>query len=249
MRGRFSAIGNLVALCVLILVSWQALYWVAGDIAMRSPAQTLAYSVDLLGQEAFWVHASETGKAFALALTLAIAGGLAIGLTLGLSRLASEVFEPMLVAVYSIPKITLYPILLLAFGLGLSAKVAFGTLHGIIPIALFTINGVRNVKPVLLKSARTLGLSPFATIREVVLPAALPEIVTGLRIGFSLTIIGTLLAEMFASQRGLGFLLMNAIGLHNVDRIMALTFGLVVFAGTAGVILLAIDRKLHHRSN
>ena len=75
------------------------------------------------------------------ALALAIAGGLAIGLTLGLSRLASEVFEPMLVAIYSIPKITLYPILLLAFGLGISAKVAFGTLHGIIPIALFTING------------------------------------------------------------------------------------------------------------
>jgi len=249
MRDRLSTFSNLIALCVLIFVSWQALYWIAGDIAMRSPAQTLRYTVDLLGQEAFWVHASETGKAFALALALAVAGGLAIGLTLGLSRLASEVFEPMLVALYSIPKITLYPILLLAFGLGLSAKVAFGTLHGIIPIALFTINGVRNVKPVLLKSARTLGLSQFATIREVVLPAALPEIVTGLRIGFSLTIIGTLLAEMFASQRGLGFLLMNAIGLHNVDRIMALTFGLVVFAGTAGVILLAIDRKLHHRSN
>jgi NitT/TauT family transport system permease protein len=53
---------------------------------------------------------------------------------------------------------------------------------------------------------------------------------------------------MFASQRGLGFLLMNAIGLHNVDLIMALTFGLVVFAATAGVILLAIDRRLHHRA-
>ena len=195
------------------------------------------------------MHAAETGKAFAFALALAIAGGLAIGFTLGLSRLASEVFEPMLVAIYSIPKITLYPILLLAFGLGISAKVAFGTLHGIIPIALFTINGVRNVKPVLLKSARTLGLSPFATIREIVLPAALPEIVTGLRVGFSLTMIGTLLGEMFASQRGLGFMLMNAIGLHNVDLIMALTFGLVVFAATAGIILLAIDRRLHHRAS
>ena len=105
---------------------------------------------------------------------------------------------------------------------------------------------MRNVKPVLLKSAYTLGLSRFATIREIVLPAALPEIVTGLRVGFSLTMIGTLLGEMFASQRGLGFMLMNAIGLHNVDLIMALTFGLVVFAGTAGIILLAIDRRLHH---
>ena len=247
--GGLSATGNLVALCLLIFVSWELLYLIAGDIAMRSPAETLAYSAKLLRQDTFWVHIAETGKAFAFALALAIAGGLAIGFTLELSRLASEVFEPMLVAIYSIPKITLYPILLLAFGLGISAKVAFGTLHGIIPIALFTINGVRNVKPVLIKSARTLGLSPFATVREIVLPAALPEIVTGLRVGFSLTMIGTLLGEMFASQRGLGFMLMNAIGLHNVDLIMALTFGLVVFAATAGIILLAIDRRLHHRSN
>ena len=248
MRGRFSAIGNIIALCVLMFASWQALYWIAGDIAMRSPAETFAYSVKLAGQASFWVHAAETGKAFGMALALAVAGGLAIGFILGLNRLASEVFEPMLVAIYSIPKITLYPILLLAFGLGLSAKVAFGTIHGIIPIALFTLNGVRNVKPVLLKSARTLGLSPFATVREIVFPAALPEIVTGLRVGFSLTMIGTLLGEMFASQRGLGFLLMNGIGLHNVDLIMALTFGLVVFAGSAGIILLAIDRRLHDRS-
>jgi NitT/TauT family transport system permease protein len=247
--GRFSTLVNLVALCVLVFAAWQALYLFIGDVALRSPLQTLAYSAKLVSQDSFWPHLRETGFAFLLALAFAIAGGLAIGLTLGLSRLASDVFEPMLVAVYAIPKITLYPILLLAFGLGLSAKVAFGTIHGIIPIALFTINGVRNVKPVLLKSARTLGLSRFATIREIVLPAALPEIVTGLRVGFSLTIIGTLLGEMFASQRGLGFLLMNAIGLHNVDLIMALTFGLVAFAGAAGIILLAIDRRLHHRAD
>ena len=58
----------------------------------------------------------------------------------------------MLVALYSIPKITLYPILLLAFGLGMSAKVAFGAIHGIIPVALFTLNAVRNIKPILLKT-------------------------------------------------------------------------------------------------
>ena len=78
----------------------------------------------------------------------------------------------------------------------------------------------------------------------VLLPAALPEIFAGLRIGFSLTLIGTLLGEMFASQRGIGFLLMNAIGLHNVDLIMALTFLLSLFAGTASLILLAIDRRM-----
>ena len=68
-------------------------------------------------------------------------------------------FEPVLVALYPIPKVTLYPIVLLAFGLGMPAKIAYGAIHGFVPIALFTINGVRNVRPVFLKTARVLGLT------------------------------------------------------------------------------------------
>ena len=79
---------------------------------------------------------------------------------------------------------------------------------------------------------------------RVLLPAAIPEIFTGIRIGFSLTLIGTLLGEMFASQRGLGYLLIQAIGLHNVHLIMALTLLLVVIAVTASAVLLAVDRRL-----
>jgi NitT/TauT family transport system permease protein len=85
-------------------------------------------------------------------------------------------------------------------------------------------------------------------IVRIIFPAALPEIFAGLRIGFSLTLIGTLLGEMFASQRGLGFLLMSAIGLHNVDLIMALTLLLSLFAGAASVVLLALNQRLYARS-
>jgi NitT/TauT family transport system permease protein len=78
----------------------------------------------------------------------------------------------------------------------------------------------------------------------VMFPAAIPEIFTGIRIGFALTLIGTLLGEMFASQRGLGFLLIQAIGLHNTRLIMALTLLLCVIAVAASTLLLAIDRRL-----
>ena len=78
----------------------------------------------------------------------------------------------------------------------------------------------------------------------MLLPAAIPEIFTGIRIGFSLTLIGTLLGEMFASQRGLGHLLMQAIGLHNIRMIMAVTLLLVVIAVTVSALLLAVDRRL-----
>jgi NitT/TauT family transport system permease protein len=243
----WKAVRNGLVLFAVILVIWQSLYWAVGEIALRSPLETFAYTGRLIGTDSFWVHLGDTARAFAAALTLAILIGMSIGFLLGFNRFTGEVLEPVLVAFYSIPKITLYPILLLMFGLGMSAKVAFGAIHGIIPIALFTINAVRNVRPVLIKSARVMRLRPAEMVCDVLLPAALPEIFTGLRVGFALTLIGTLLGEMFASQRGLGYLLMNAIGLHNIDLIMSVTFLLVLFAASVSSILLFFDRRLHER--
>ena len=111
-------------------------------------------------------------RAFAAALAIAVAVGLLIGFWLGFHRLSGEVLEPMLVALYSIPKITLYPILLLAFGLGMPAKIAFGAIHGIIPVALFTINAVRNIKPILIKTGRALKLGTAEMVRSILFPAA-----------------------------------------------------------------------------
>jgi NitT/TauT family transport system permease protein len=230
-----------------LFVLWQLLWSLAGDMVLRSPAQTFTYMVKLLSGERIWPHIHETVKATTLAVIIAVTLGLAIGLTLGFRKLAGEIFEPMLVAVYSIPKLTLYPILLLAFGLGMSAKVAFGAIHGIIPIALFTIVAVRNIKPILIKTGRVLDYTPWEMTRRVLIPAALPEIFTGIRIGFALTLIGTLLGEMFASQYGLGNQLMRAIGLHDVDLIMAIAVMLTVVAAVGSGILLAIDRRLHQR--
>lgn len=153
----------------------------------------------------------------------------------------------MLVALYSLPKVTLYPLILLLFGLGISAKIAFGAIHGIIPVAIFTMNAIRNIKPVYVKTARTMGLSPLATVRTVLVPACLPEIVSGLRVGFSLTLLGVLIGEMFASKRGLGFVIMNAIGLNDVQTMLAVTLLLFVFAALVNSALLALDRHLHKR--
>ena len=239
---------NAAVLIAGLLVAWQALYGFAGEAAMKPPLETVRYTAALVATDAFWIHLSESMRAFGAALAIAVGVGLAIGFWLGFHKLSGEVCEPMLVAVYSIPKITLYPILLLAFGLGMPAKIAFGAIHGIIPVALFTINAVRNVKPILIKTARMHRLGTADMVRAVLFPAALPEIFTGFRVGFSLTLIGTVLGEMFAAQRGLGYLLMTAIGLHNVDLIMAVTLLLITFAATVSSVLLAIDRRLHRHT-
>src|SRR6185312_10588547 len=191
MGGERKTLRNTLVLIAGLLAFWQLVYWIIGDVAMRSPWQTMRYTVTFVQSERFWTHLPNTLQAFAVAL--------------GLHRLSAEAMEPMLVALYSIPKITLYPIILLAFGLGMSAKIAFGAIHGIVPVALFTLNAVRSTRPILVKPGRVLKLSPPAMVRSILFPAAVPEIFTGLRVGFSLTLIGTVLGEMFAAQHGLGY--------------------------------------------
>jgi NitT/TauT family transport system permease protein len=242
---RWSGWRNAAILVVALLGIWQGLYLWVGESALASPAATFRFTARLVGGDTFWPHLRDTMAAFAAGYALAIALGLAVGFWLGFHRLSGDVLEPMVVAVYSLPKVTLYPILLLAFGLGLPAKIAFGTLHGVIPIILFTLSAVRRVRPVLVKTGRVLKLGPLQMATSILFPAALPEIFTGLRIGFSLTLIGTLLAEMFASQRGLGFLLMNGIGLHNVELVMSVTLLIVTFAAIVSTLLLHVDHRLH----
>jgi NitT/TauT family transport system permease protein len=244
---RFRGLRNALLLIGGLFALWQGLYWWVGDVALASPLATLRYTGELFASESFAGHVFDTLRAFAIAYALSVVIGLAVGFWLGFDRLSCDTLEPMIVSVYAVPKLTLYPILLLAFGLGLSAKVAFGVLHGVIPIILFTLGAVQNTKPILIKTGRVLKLSRSQMARWILFPAAIPEIFTGLRVGFALTLIGSLLAEMFASQRGLGYLLMNGIGLHNVELIMAVTFVIVVFAAAVSSLLLYIDHRLHRR--
>lgn len=232
------------ALIAILLLLWQAVFMTAGPLAIASPASTFAYLVQQLGGPDFWVHVWATGQAFLYALAIAILGGLLIGLLAGLSATASETAEPLLLAANSIPKIALYPVVLLMFGIGLPAKVAFGAIHGIIPVAIFTINACRALPPVLLKTGRVMRLSPTDRIGSILLPSALPDIVTGVRLGFSLTLIGTVLGEMFGAQSGLGYLLMTSIGLQNTQMIMSVTVLLVAFAASVSTALLAWERRL-----
>lgn len=245
------SLGRLTDMVILVgglLLLWQMVHEFAGATAMTAPLDTVRFSLDLIKGADFWPHAATTMTAFAAALAIAAIFGTLVGATLGFHRLSGEVAEPILVALYSVPKVTLYPIILLIFGLGISAQIAFGALHGIVPIMIFTMNAVRNIKPVLTKTARVLNLGSYSLLRHVLLPAALPEVFTGLRVGFSVTLIGTLIAEMFGSKRGLGFLLMNALGINNMQLIMALTLLLVVFAALSNAILMAIEKRLYRRA-
>jgi NitT/TauT family transport system permease protein len=241
------AVADLAILAAFAIATWQAAYAYAGESAISSPLQTLAYATSFMTTSNFWNHMEATMTAFALAVAISIALGVSLGLLLGLQRFAGEVAEPVLASIYTIPKITLYPLILLIFGLGVSAKVAFGVIHGVIPIILFTLNAVKNINPVLLRTARVMRLTSLQTISSVLAPAVIPELITGVRTGFSLTLLGVLIGEMFASQRGLGFLIINGISLHNVQMTTTVIVVVVAFALAANGLLLALDRNAAHR--
>jgi len=241
---RFSGTAVVILVCIAI---WQSLYLYVGDSALASPLQTVEKLSVLLRDGDFWIHVTETGRAFVLALLIAVLGGISLGVILGLGRLAGDIAEPILVTLYSIPKIVLYPLVLLCFGLGMSAKVAFGVMHGLIPITLFSMNAIRQMKPVYRRTSQVLRLTTLQTALTVIVPAILPEIISGVRLGFSLTLLGVLIGEMFASQRGLGFLLTSAINLGQIDTIMAIALLLTAFAIACNALMMMFDRHLAHR--
>ena len=238
---------DLLAIVLVLLLMWEGLHVVVGETALPGPVPTLSYLARLVTTARFADNAAATATAFAFALMLAYGIGLAIGVWMGAHRLSGAVGEPILVALYSLPKITLYPVVLLIFGLGISGKTAFGALHGILPVALLTMGAIRAIPHVYLRAARTLQLTPWQTIATVLIPATLPEVFTGLRIGFTVTLLGVLLGEMFASKQGLGAMIMNAMQLAQSQEMMAVAIILFTFAVLANAVLLWIEHRLHRR--
>ncbi|MGH6674560.1 MAG: ABC transporter permease [Xanthobacteraceae bacterium] len=235
------------AVVLAMFVAWEILHRIAGSTALPGPLPTLSYLVHNVTTARFATNAAATAEAFFVALVLAYTIGIAIGVWMGAHRLSGAVGEPILVALYSLPKIVLYPVLLLIFGLGLSGKVAFGALHGILPVALLTMGAIRAIPPVYLRAAKTLRLTPWQTIKTVLLPAALPEVFTGLRIGFTVTLLGVLLGEMFASKAGLGAMIMTDMSLAQSEDMVAVAIILFAFAAVANALLLWIEARLRGR--
>ena len=237
--------GVFVTLCILAI--WQVLHLLVGREALTSPLQTWERAEVLFATSEFWEHAKETLRALGVALVISIVGGAVIGMILGSNRRAGEIFAPMFVALQSTPKVTLYPVMLLFFGLGFSAKVAFGAIHGIIPMTLITYNATRSINPTLLRTAKSMRLSQRQTFLTIFLPATVPEVVTAVRLSFSITFLGVMIGEMFASVRGLGHLIMGGIEVNDVSMMISITVLIAAFAISVNGALLALDNRLHRR--
>jgi NitT/TauT family transport system permease protein len=227
------------ALIVVVLVLvWEALSAVVGASALPSPQAVFAFLPSLADTGDFWQEAGSTAAALAMAFGVSAIIGIALGFVLGASQAAAAVVEPMLVSFYSVPKVVFYPIILLTCGIGMLDKVVFGALHGFVPIALFSLNAVRNMRPIYGRLSRSLDLTRAQATLTVALPAAFPQIVSGMRIGLSLTLLGVLISEMFAAKRGLGHVISLSTGLG--DLVTTIAVAIVLFVAAVAMDLLLV---------
>ncbi len=180
---------------------------------------------EMLATPAFYYNLEFTLGEVLVAVVIGTLAGIAIGLGLGASRFAAKAFEPYFHYLAPTPKIVFLPILLVLFGVGPGSKIAMGTLSCFFPMALSVATGVRQVDPVLLRVGQSFNLGPWQTVRKIYLPALIPAIATGLRLGLGVAIIGCLLAEIKMSNRGLGFLVMQY---YSQFRIPAMYAALIV---------------------
>lgn len=233
-----------LALIALFCALWGlAALWVSDPLTLAGPVDTLRELWAQFSNPKFQKNLASTARAVAQAGTIALAGGVALGVLIGQSRIAAAVVEPILVSLYSLPKVTLFPVILLIFGLGASGKVALGVLHGIVPVMLFTVGALRTTPPIFDRAGKVMGLSPLARVRHILVPAALPEILTGMRIGLSLTLLGVLVGELFVARAGIGTQLRKAMELADGQEIMALAIFVFVVALALNGAFMALSHK------
>ena len=156
------------------------------------------------------------------------AAGILTGVVVGYFQLADDVARPLVAATYPIPKIAILPLLILWLSIGEGSKVAVIMLGAFFPVVINVRAGVRNVDPLLIKAALSLGSGPFNVIRKVILPMTLPMIFAGLKLGVGIALLLVVTAEMIAADKGLGFLILSSADLMQTTRLL---FGIMVLSG------------------
>lgn len=209
-----------------------------------TPSVLASEMVVLLSSAATWENFAVTGMELAFGLVLAILIGLSLSICLGTDKRVHEVLEPLLIVGNTVPKVILLPMFLMLLGTGYSSKVAFGALHGMLPIAIIVSNGARKtLGSDQVRAAAAMDASGLQLVRYVVLPSVLPYLVSALRLSVSLTLLGVILSEMYIAKAGLGFMLMRLYGELQIPRMLCV----VAIIACMAAILDLLFRRLEAR--
>lgn len=221
-----------VAIIVGVLLFWETLArsgWLYRDVVPSLVSLGRAL-VELLFDRDYYWNVGWTAFEVAVALGIGGVGGLLVGLVLGSNKLLGKSFEPYLYYLGPTPKVIFFPLMIMWFGIGPGSKIALGAISCFFPIALSTAAGMRQISPVLISVGRTYRANAWQMMIKIYIPAMRHPIINGVRLGLGVAIIGTLLAETKLSNKGIGFLIINAYNTFDMPRMYALLIVLFVLA-------------------
>jgi NitT/TauT family transport system permease protein len=237
----------IAAAAAFFVIAWQAIVSVGNYPAfiLPGPVVVLQRFVAKWQDGTIPPHAAATLLEVALGLLSGGLAGLAVGIVLARSRLAERLLSPYIVAAQATPILALAPLIALWFGSGLASKVLICALIVFFPIAVATMVGIRSVDRRLLELGRSLRATRWQALTRLEVPAALPQILGGLRIGVTLAVVGAIVGEWAGGDRGLGVLINIARGSLFDTPLMFATLLTIAILGVSLYLLVVIaERRL-----
>jgi NitT/TauT family transport system permease protein len=189
-----------------LIVLWEVAARVWGDPSFVAPPSKVAMVLfpTIFGDPKLTLALGMTFFELVAAFVLAIIVGAIAGVAIGATIVARRSFFPFVLLLFGLPQVALLPLCILMFGLGPASRIAFGFTHGVLPIIVTTVTGMRSVSPHFLASARSMGASNAQIFRHIMFPNMVASVFTGLRLAMSLTLLGVVLAELYVSSNGIG---------------------------------------------
>lgn len=233
---------------VIFLVAWELLVRWRGiaPIFLPAPTSIALYLWRMIVDGTMEFHLGVTLLRIFVGFLVAAVTGIAFGLLMGMSRIFSRVADVWIAALYPLPKISLIPLLIIWLGSGEAYRIVISAVTAFFPIVISTYSGIRQVDRGLIKAAEDLGAGTRQIQLKVVIPAAMPSILSGLQLGMGVAIILIVAAEMIggSSQSGMGYLLISAGQVMETERVFAALLVLAVMGAAIIKLQQWIDRKV-----
>ncbi|WP_311790914.1 MULTISPECIES: taurine ABC transporter permease TauC [Pantoea] len=241
---------SLLSLALLLLIWWSVTaLGLISPLFLPAPQQVLSKLLLIASPQGFmdatlWQHLAASLTRMLVALFAAAAIGIPVGIAMGLSPAVRGLLDPLIELYRPVPPLAYLPLMVIWFGIGETSKILLIYLAIFAPVTLSTLAGVRNTQQVRIRAAQSLGASRWQLLRWVILPGALPEILTGLRIGLGVGWSTLVAAELIAATRGLGFMVQSAGEFLATDVVLAGIAVIALIAFTLELGLRALQRRL-----
>jgi ABC-type nitrate/sulfonate/bicarbonate transport system permease component len=242
---RVVQVGFLVGVILLWYLS--TAHWGVSRVLLPNPVNVWSQLKDVLSSGEFLPDLRVTLTELAIAFSISCTTGVTLGYLISRSPYLIKVFEPLLAGFYSVPIILFLPLYVLFFGLGPGSKIAIGTTISFFPIVLNTIAGFGTVDRIFITAARSMGASDVQMFRYVLLPAAFPVILTGLRIGFTVALLSILGSETIASLEGLGHRIVHLAEAMETARMFAYIAFAVAIAALLNTTVSSLERRARRK--